>query len=284
MSTQNTSPPWDDMIRLWAHGRPESTMSTYRPVIAHFRNFIGQVPIGKVTLEMLQDYANLFKKQQPRTVARKMSTIKSLLGFAYRMGATAIDVSRLLRIPKVPDDLAQKILPQKEIQRIISGEPDQRNKVLLTLLYCTGIRASEASGLRWLDCRERGKGGQITVLGKRGKKRSIRLAPEIWKSLQEIHPPNAPDDQYVFLSREGFKRPLDRTQITHMVSAAAKRVGLEAKVTAHWMRHAHATHAMDAGAPLPLISQTLGHASIATTNRYLHVSPDVSSSEYIHWK
>jgi integrase/recombinase XerD len=271
---------WDDVIKLWEHGRPASTLAKYRPVVAHFRNFIEQTPLKDVKLEMLQAYMNLWKKQKPATINWKMSALGSLLDFAHRLGVLPVNPATMLRLPKVPSELAKKILNVAEIQKIIAGEPNKKYKVMISLLYCTGVRASECAGLRWVDCRERGKFGQITVLGKGSKKRSIKINPDIWKMLCEMRPQQARDADYVFVSRDGV-RPVDPTRISHIVADAARRVGLEGKVSAHWMRHAHATHAMDAGAPLPLIQQTLGHADIATTTRYLHVNPDKSSGEFI---
>jgi integrase/recombinase XerD len=280
---------WDDLRTLWAHGRPASTLYVYNPVIAHFLNFIGQVPPKDITREngvrMLQEFENLFrKKQKASTVKRKMCTIRSLLEYAYRIGAIPVDVSRMVRVPVVPDDLAEKILPQKKIMEMIEQEPVQRNKVLLMVMYTTAIRASEASGLRWVDCRERGKGGMITVLGKGAKKRTILLSPDVWLELQNIRPANTSDSEFVFISRQGFKRPLSRIQITQIVKEAGKRVGIEVSVTSHFLRHSHSTHAMEAGAPLSLIQKTLGHASLQTTSRYLHISPDKSSSSYVKVK
>ncbi len=71
-------------------------------------------------------------------------------------------------------------------------------------------------------------------------------------------------------------------QVNRIVKAAAKRVpGLEDTVSPHWLRHAHASHAMDRGAPVHLVKETLGHANIATTGRYLHARSTDSSSLYL---
>lgn len=277
---------WDDVVKPWADGYPDSTKYIYGAVIKHFLNFIHPVQPGQIVREngpaMLQDYQNLWKKKQlPNTVKRKMYTVISMLGYGYSIGAIPVDVGRMVRVVQVPDTLAEKILPKQKIVEMINAEQNPRNKVLLMVLYTAGIRASEASKLRWLDCRERGKCGMITVLGKGSKKRTILLSTEVWRALQGIRPENVSGNEFVFISREGFKKNLSRTAITEIVKEAAKRVGISATVTAHWMRHGHATHALDAGAPLSLIQHTLGHSSIQTTSRYLHISPDKSSSSYV---
>lgn len=87
----------------------------------------------------------------------------------------------------------------------------------------------------------------------------------------------------VFQSREGDDQGLhlDRTQVYRIVSAAAFRAGIEGKVSPHWLRHSHASHSLEHGAPLHLVQATLGHSSIATTSRYLHARPNDSSGLYL---
>jgi len=268
---KNSGPEWDHIIEIWAHGRPESTMYVYEPVIRHFQTFCRPLRIGQITLEVLQKYENSWSHLKPRTVKRKMATVKSLLGFAHRIGSIPFDVGRALRVPKPPDDLAEKILPAKDIRRIIKLTTVPRDQAIVRLLYSAGIRASECSGLRWIDCRERGRDdGQVTVLGKGNKTRTILVSKETWKSLMAIRPPDARPEDPVFISRKGTKRPMDRTAITKVVREAARRAEIEAHVSPHWFRHAHATHALDNGAPLTL-----------TTQRYLHVNPEDSSSQFL---
>jgi integrase/recombinase XerD len=274
---------WDDILSLWLHSKPQSTVYVYRPVIVKLRKFCKDIPLQHVDLQLLQDYmTQCSKKQLPSTVHRKVCTIRSMFGFAERIGAIEKNPAKALQPPKVPDELSAKILSKKDILRVIAGAAMGRDRVLVTLLYSAGLRASEASALHWGDCRQRtGKDGIISVLGKGNKRRSIRITPEVWKELMSIRPPDAATEDHVFLSDAGWKQPLTRVAITNIVRQAAKAAGLEQHVSAHWMRHGHATHAMDAGAPLALISSTLGHASLSTTSRYLHINPDKSSTQYV---
>lgn len=285
MKKANTG--WDELVRMWLHGTPESTQYVYRPVIQHFLLTVKKKQINRIGVKELQNYADEFAGQKPRTIKRKLTTVSSLFNFAEKLGIIRWNPCRALRLPKIPSDLAERILPAEEIHRMIKMEPDRRNKVLLTILYVAGIRASEASGLRWIDCQQRKDGGQITVLGKGQKMRSIRLSSKTWQALQSIKPDDARPQDPVFLcdtktKRKGpdevLKLPLSRMRISTIVREAAERAGIEAHVSAHWMRHGHATHAMDNGVPLALISQTLGHESIESTARYLHANPDQSSA------
>lgn len=276
-------PGWDDILPLWMHGRPGSTLYVYRPVIRGLRNFVQDRPFSQMDTKSIQEYLDKTSAHQlPATRHRKLATIRSLFGFAHRLGAIDRDPSIPLQMPRVPDELAQKILTRDEMMRLIEAPLEPRDRALTILLYSTGVRASEAGGLKWNDCRPRtSKDGQITVLGKGNKKRTIRLTPDVWAELMKLKPDDAAPEDFVFQSQSGWRRPLTRVAITNIVREAAKKAGLEQKVSAHWLRHAHATHAMDAGAPLPLISATLGHASLSTTSRYLHVNPEKSSTQYV---
>jgi len=122
------------------------------------------------------------------------------------------------------------------------------------------------------------------VYGKDGKTRAIKLPPSLWQELQSLRGV-AGLEEPVFISRRQ-QGHLSQLQVNRIVKAAAQRVpGLEpaiAKVISpHWLRHAHASHAMDRGAPVHLVKETLGHANIATTGRYLHARPTDSSSLYL---
>jgi len=270
---------WDRYVPMWLHGRPESTVEVYQPVIDDFRDWINRLPIRQITLKLLQDYADRFQGQKPRTVERKLATVKSLLSFCHKTGLIPFDVGKALRLPRIPDDLAGKILTVEDVQRVIRMEPTPRNQVLIRVLYISGIRASEAAGLRWMDVQPRDEGGQISVLGKGRKTRTIRLPPPVWRALQSIRPQKAGPDTPVFVTEQGKR--MNRTFVTTVVARAAKRAGLPQNVSAHWLRHCHGTHALDRGAPLPLIQQTLGHADLSTTSRYLHVRPEQSSATWL---
>ena len=157
-------------------------------------------------------------------------------------------------------------------------ETEPRNRVLLTLLYAAGLRISEVVGLVWRDCAPRDDAGQITVFGKGGKTRVVLLPASTWRALGTLRA-GAAADAPVFESRKGGA--LDPSSVHRVVKAAAERAGLDPAVSAHWLRHAHASHSLDRGAPIHLVQATLGHASVATTGRYLHARPNDSSGRYL---
>jgi site-specific recombinase XerD len=164
------------------------------------------------------------------------------------------------------------------VRRIIALETEPRDRVLLLLLYTAGLRVSEACNLRWRNLRARGDAGQLTVCGKGGKTRAVLLPGEMWKDLLSLDSAGNPDGP-VFRSRSG--KPLDRSRVLRIVQEAAQRAGIAGGVSPHWLRHAHATHSLERGAPIHLVQATLGHASVATTSRYLHARPSQSSAQFI---
>ena len=104
------------------------------------------------------------------------------------------------------------------------------------------------------------------------------LSPNTWRSLTNLRAEAGPDAP-VFRSAKGGH--LDPSQIHRVVKAAAKRAGISCALSAHWLRHAHASHALDRKVEIHLVQQTLGHANIATTGRYLHARPNDSSARHL---
>ena len=105
---------------------------------------------------------------------------------------------------------------------------------------------SEAAGLRWRDLQPRDEAGQATVFGKRGKTRAVLLPASVWRTLAALRGEAGPDVP-VFPSGRGGGC-LDRTAVHRIVKSAVQPAGLPPGVSAHWMRHAHASHALDRGA------------------------------------
>jgi integrase/recombinase XerD len=266
------------LIELWLYGRPPHTQRAYAGDIARFLGGAGK-SLPAVTLGDLQAFADSLGGLAPASRYRTLSAVKSLLAFGHRIGYLAFDVGRVLRLPPVRDRLAERILPEADVRRMLSLETNQRNRALLALLYASGARVSEACGLCWRDVRASGDAAQITVFGKGGKTRAIQLPASVAALLAKLRGQDG-DEAPVFPSRKhgGALRPL---AVRRIVRQAARRAGIEAAVSPHWLRHAHASHALDRGAPIHLVQATLGHASITTTGRYLHARPADSSSRFL---
>ena len=161
---------------------------------------------------------------------------------------------------------------------MIALERNPRNAALLRLLYVCGLRVSEICSLKWSMLQPRTEGGQVTVMGKRGKTRVILIPPRTWSVLAALRE-GATDEQPLFRSRR--RGHLHPSQVLRIVQAAAKRAGIAKAVSPHWFRHAHASHSLDRNAPISLVQATLGHSDISTTGKYLHARPSDSSSRYL---
>ena len=188
------------------------------------------------------------------------------------------NVAKPIKAPKPKDCLTERIMSEQEITLLIHSENNARNKLILKTLYYCGLRASELAQLTWGDLQERTGNGQATIFGKGGKTRTIIIPTSLWRELEELRGDSRKSDP-VFKSRQGDGF-MTRATVWNVVKSAAKRIGLN-NPSPHWVRHSHASHSLDRGAPIHLVSQSLGHASVATTSRYLHAKPTDCSSLYL---
>jgi site-specific recombinase XerD len=206
-----------------------------------------------------------------------LAAVRSLFRFAERIGYCA-NLAAGVDLPRTDARVSEKLLDEVDVQRLISMEPNPRNHALLWLLYTSGLRVSEVCGLRWTHLQPRGGAGQITVLGKGRRTRVVSLPETTWRSLMNLKG-DALADSPVLPSKSG--KPIGRSRVLRIVKDAAVRAGVNQNATTHWLRHAHASHALDRGAPIHLVQATLGHASIATTSRYLLARPRDSSARFL---
>ena len=271
----------DQLIALWLHGRSAHTQRAYRADVERFRLGAGK-PLRENTLADLQTFSDTLLHVAPSSRYRTLSAVKSLFAFGHRLGYLPYDVGSALRLPSIRNRLAERILPEAAVHRILALEPSPRNRAILMLLYASGVRVSELCSLCWRDLQPNGEQGQITVFGKGDVTRAIQLPVSVWKLLNNLRSAAAGPGDPVFPSRKtktgGVLRPL---AILRIVRQAARRAGIELPVSPHWFRHAHASHALDRGAPIHLVQATLGHASVTTTGRYLHARPNDSSSRFL---
>ena len=267
-----------EMVALWV-GRHESrhTRRNYQRQAERFLAHVGQ-PLAVIRLGDVQGYAASLDGLASASRANALAAVKSLLSFAQEIGYLRFNVGKAVKLPSVKETLAERIMGETDAMRLVALEPDPRNRALLTMLYGAGVRVSELCALRWRDLAPRSEAGQVTTMGKGGKTRAVLLSTNTWRTVQALRGEAGPDDP-VFLSRKGGH--LDPATAWRIVKTAAARAGLSEAVSPHWLRHAHASHSLDRGAPLSLVKDTLGHASVATTGRYLHARPSDSSARYL---
>ncbi len=227
---------------LWLHGKSEKTIRAYTSEIARYYATTGK-SLQETRLEDVYQFVDSLVHLAPASRNRALAAVKSALSF---------------------------------------GE-NRRNHAILVLLYRAGLRCAELCNLTWRNLQERDETGQVTVYGKGDKTRSVLLTHDTWLEVMAL--PHA--DSYVFTSRQARSRAgkadrrLDESTVFRIVQVAARRAGIAGNVSPHWMRHAHATHALENGAPITLVKETLGHKSIETTAKYTHVRPNASSGQYL---
>lgn len=280
MSTElSNSNPDLQLIELWIHGRSPCTQDYYRRsayrLLAHTSK-----PLLKTTLGDVQSFATVLTDSGLAVSSCRsyLAAIKSLLSFGNKLGLLPVNVGVALTPPTGKDTLNERILTEGQVQLMFHLEPSPENRLILRLLYATGIRVSELCQLKWHDLNKRDNSGQITVFGKGSKTRTILLNENIWNELIEFRT-NKNLDNPVFVSNRG-RGQFTRQHIFDVVKAAGDRALLP-NVSPHWLRHAHASHSLERGAPIHLVQATLGHSSVATTGKYLHARPTDSSSRYL---
>ncbi|HET9954640.1 MAG TPA: tyrosine-type recombinase/integrase [Polyangiaceae bacterium] len=212
--------------------------------------------------------------------------MKSLLSHGHRTGYLRFNIGHAVRAPKVDVDVDHRSLTEVQIALMIQAaatalraersrttpRPRYVRAALTRLffarfLYYSGARVAEAVAVRWKDLRPRPDGDvQLSVLGKGRKRRSFPLPGGVVRQLEAEYKRNAAPDSLIF----GFGVRRAQTIIRELAVLS----GLEQAVSPHWYRHAAATHALDRGAPIHVVAQTLGHASLATTSRYAHKRAD----------
>lgn len=265
----------EQLLLMWLHSKSIRTQAAYQREANLFLNFVGK-PLSRVTISDLQGYVDSLNHLAPATRARSLNAIKSLLTFGHRVGYLPVNVGTVEKAPKIKNTTAERILSQLQVQRLIALEPCERNRLILLALYASGMRVSELCQLKWRDVQERDGKAQLTVFGKGGKTRVLLVSASVWSELKVLESrPNNP----VFLSAKGGH--LTPGHVWRIVQSAADRAGIKAKISPHWLRHCNASHALDRGAPLHLVQQSLGHASAATTSKYLHARPDDSAGLYL---
>jgi integrase/recombinase XerD len=267
------------MVKLWLNTKAASSQQTYSSAVNQFLAWVNK-PLREVMLEDVQSWVQALSKfYKPNTVKVKLNSVKSLLGFAQKVGYLQFNVGAPMKAPKAKQTLANRILSEGEVLKLIDAAQPGRDKTMLKLIYATGIRVSEAIGLTWSDLSAKGNGGQATIHGKGSSTRVVLIPAKLWSEVMALQAIASDKSDAVFQSRTG--KHLDRMRVHRIVKAAAQKAGIDAKASSHWLRHSHATHAIERDCPLHLLQQSMGHSSIAVTGVYLHSRPDQGSSQFL---
>lgn len=220
------------------------------------------------------------KHYSRRSIARKLSAARSFWRWLVREKLAEKNPFQNLLTPKLPKKLPNFLYPE-EINSLLSA-PDkktplgQRDLAILELLYGSGIRVVELTGLNLqaLDFKE----GEIRVVGKGNKERIVVFGSQAREALQQYLKNSRPvllegkKSAALFLGRRGTR--LTTRQVERLIKFYAKKAGLNKKVTPHTLRHSFATHILEGGADLRMVQELLGHVSLSTTQVYTHVTKE----------
>ncbi len=221
-----------------------------------------------------------------RTIARKLSAVRSFFTYLHREGLVEANHARTVRSPKVERTLPswlsradiEEVFATAEGRAAAGGFRESRDLAILELLYATGIRLSE---LHALDMRDLDLlGDQVKVLGKGSKERIVPLGRAAVTALRryelrrsEVMAEATDGDRDALLVSARGKR-LSARQLQNVVGKALEVIAEGEGLSTHSLRHSFATHLLDAGADLVAVRELLGHASLSTTRIYTHTSTE----------
>jgi integrase/recombinase XerD len=278
----------EDFITLWIkQKRSNYTRTQYRRTITKFQVFLrehGVANVVQATVFDLQAFVDRMTEENLSHGSQKVAidTIRAYLSYAQKTGFTHYNVGAAFAPLQKPETMHERILSEYEVQCMIMQEKDPRNHAILRILYGGGLRVAEMCGIKWSHLILRDGGClQVTVTGKGNKLRHVLLSAEASKAVLAIT--RKDPDTFVFRNTAYHSTRLTPRAVQYIVKEAARRAGVHdwEHVSPHWLRHSHATHTIDRGAPLSLVRDTLGHSSIAVTDAYAHVRPGESSARFL---
>jgi len=267
----------DFLLHLTAErGLSTHTVEAYGRDLKAFEKALLPKAVQEATTEDVIRFIGGKKEQgyASTSSSRALVSIKVFFRFLVREHLIERDPTLLLETPKLWQELPDVMTPE-EVERLINA-PDvttaagKRDKAILELLYASGCRVSELCTLSLYDVDDR----HIKVMGKGSKE---RLVPIGEKAIQAIDlylgsaRPDIEKEKRLFLTSKGT--PISRMQIWKLIKEHAKSCGITKNISPHTLRHSFATHLLLNGADLRVIQELLGHAHIATTDRYTHLCP-----------
>lgn len=263
-------------------GLSPNTLTAYRRDLSKFEAFAKKrkLTLETVSRDDLVDFLSSLYRQklESRSVARNLVTLRNFFRHAQVEELIKEDPSINLESPKVRRSLPG-YLKQTDVEKLLE-QPDQktpqgvRDRAMLEVLYSTGLRVSELTGLRVADVDT--KVGSVRCIGKGDKERIVPIGRKavgmVEKYLREARPKmiaKGVPSAALFVNRRG--KSLTRVGVWKILSDYGKQAGLRMALTPHKLRHSFATHLLERGADLRSVQLMLGHSDISTTQIYTHL-------------
>ncbi|KZE90234.1 site-specific tyrosine recombinase XerD [Microbacterium sp. TNHR37B] len=287
-------------------GLSDHTVAAYRRDLAGYVAWMEERHVteaAEVTAALVADFVAERASTQPppaaTSLARLQSSVRGLHRFLVREGLSAEDPTAELRPPKMPQRLP-KALTIDQVEALLDGAGPApgadnavetgegglvrlRDRALLELLYATGARVSEIIAL---DVDDLAHGDVLRVRGKGDKERIVPVGSYARAAVDAYLARARPElsrrgraTPRLFLGARGA--PLSRQSAWLILQQAAERASLRAHVSPHTLRHSFATHLLQGGADVRVVQELLGHASVATTQIYTHVTIDALRDVYV---
>lgn len=273
--------PFLDFLALERGLRPR-TRSAYQSDIGRFVTYLEETGVagpGEIDHQTLDAYTAhlLHQGLAATTVRRAQSALRAYFGFLAAEDIVGKDPTGRMARPAVARKLPEFLSQDEAAQLVEAVDPDSsvywRDRAVLELLYATGMRVSELTGMSVGDL-DTGHGTTL-VFGKGGKERLVPVGTvgleAVGRYLDSVRPrlDRGVGKGALFLNQRGTR--LSRMSVWTIVSRAAARAGIERRISPHTLRHSCATHLLEGGADLAAVQELLGHADISTTQIYTHL-------------
>lgn len=252
------------------------TVLNYKLDLTEFFKFLDGTKIKSVEYTQLRRFLSHLrtKNLKPRTLARKLSTLRSFFKYLQREGVVEENPTNILLTPKLDKPLP-KFLTEEEMELFIEA-PDMRNdfgrrdRAILETLYSAGIRVSELVGMN-VDNVDF-IGNIAKVFGKGKKERFVPLGEKAINAIKHYVDNRKLKSKAVFLNKNGTR--LSTRAVITITKKYISVVSQNKDISPHVLRHSFATHLLNRGADLRSVQELLGHASLSTTQIYTHVTTD----------
>ena len=270
------------------------TVRAYASDILSFLIWQSEGNLKDVNYEKLKQYLAFMQKfnYSKTTTARKIAALRTFFNYLYREKITDTNPAKGIHSPKRSKNLP-KFLTEEETETIIrnikSDTPSgYRNKVIVELLYSSGMRVSELSGLNFSNLNI--ENNEIRVMGKGSKERIVLISDRVKeliktyiKTVRPLLNTEGPktettEDSPLFINKTGFR--LHPQSIRVAIKETVNMIQLPKNVTPHVFRHSFATKLLNHGADLRIVQELLGHASISNTQIYTHVTVERLKEAY----
>jgi integrase/recombinase XerD len=272
-------PDVEGFLALLATRRAPKTVEAYRRDLAALGHWL-QGPITPLTTEQLERYLAELRAAglAPSTIARRVAAIRSFFRHLALLGVRSDNPAAELELPRRTRTLPRTLSPS-EAERLVeaangTAPRDLRDRALVELLYGAGLRVSEAVSLHRSSVDLDGR--LVRCIGKGSKERVVPIGRQAAQALRRYLARGRPflDVRHrpeLFLNAKGGG--LTRAGVFLILRRLAGKAGLEPeRVHPHLLRHSFATHLLEGGADLRSVQEMLGHADLATTELYTHVS------------